>query len=650
MNCNRKPAFALLMVCAVMFTGCTRTRMVARRSVDQPDYVPEIPSAASQPLRNGTAGKAIVALPAGENLRTNSGEFPESLPTRAASQDVALSKTTLSGNLVPPEGASNAENPDEADSGSDPGNLSGAAVPPHADQTPSSQGTAQPVRLTGFEKPAAAEIPETALMPTSVRTTTAAITAGHRDGQLPLLESAASVDSESKAAVASTPEPLQFDAVVQSVYRSYPLLQSAIMSRDIAFGQQTGASGAFDTKVKGASENGPLGFYETYRQSLGLVKPTYWGGEVFGGYRIGRGDYQPWYQERQTNGGGEFKAGVQVPLARNREIDDRRAELWKAGLERQLAEPDIQAQLISYVQSGSYAYWDWVAAGEYHRIATQILRLAEERTARIESQVREGFVDPPELTDNLRLVSIRQAKAADTRRKLQQTAAKLSVYLRDSAGQPVIADETQLPGFPELLKSQDLSLESDIQLALQRRPELKMLDLVRRQVQVDYSNAKNFLQPELNAVLSGSQDMGDPTSSKRDKSPLEAEASVYLDVPIERRKAKGKMTETQAKIAQIAAKRRLTSDKIAIDVRVAHAALVSAGEQVSETALALKLAEDLAERERQNQEAGASDLLKVALREQYAVESAEKNVDALKLYFESLADYRAAMAEDQLNR
>ena len=49
-------------------------------------------------------------------------------------------------------------------------------------------------------------------------------------------------------------------------------------------------------------------------------------------------------------------------------------------------------------------------------------------------------------------------------------------------------------------------------------------------------------------------------------------------------------------------------------------------------------------------EAGASDLLKVSLREQYAVESAEKHVEALKLYFESQADHRAAMAEDQIDR
>lgn len=83
---------------------------------------------------------------------------------------------------------------------------------------------------------------------------------------------------------------------------------------------------------------------------------------------------------------------------------------------------------------------------------------------------------------------------------------------------------------------------------------------------------------------------------------------------------------------------------------MAHAALRSAKEQVDRTGEAMGYAEDLAVRERQNQEAGTSDLLKVSLREQYAVESAEKHVEALKLYFESVADYRAATAADQIGR
>ena len=445
------------------------------------------------------------------------------------------------------------------------------------------------------------------------------------------------------------PHVVQFDQVVDSVYRCYPLLESALLSRNITTGQQVGARGAFDMKLKGASENGPQGFYQTYRQSVGVVQPTYWGGEVFAGYRVGRGDFQPWYQERQTNDGGEFKAGVQVPLARNRDIDARRAELWKAGYGRTLAEPDIQAQLISFVQEASYAYWDWVAAGEYHSIAKRILALAEERTGRIEEQVKAGFLDPPELTDNLRLVAIRQAKVADTRRKLEQTAAKLSVYWRDAAGNPVVATEEMLPGFPAPEPVAD-DLESNIERAISQRPELRMLDILRQQIQVDYSEATNQLQPELNAVLWGSQDVGAPSSSKRDKSPFESEASVYLDVPIQRRKARGKMTESQSKIAQLAAKRRITADKIGVDVQMAHAALRSSWEQVESTREAMKYAEDLAVRERTNESVGAADMLKVSLREQYSVESAEKHVDALKLYFESQADYRAAMAEDQIDR
>ena len=263
--------------------------------------------------------------------------------------------------------------------------------------------------------------------------------------------------------------------------------------------------------------------------------------------------------------------------------------------------------------------------------------------------MKAGFLDPPELTDNLRLVAIREAKVSDTRRKMEQTASKLSVYWRDSQDNPIVATEEQLPGFPEVTPVAD-DEEANIQLALSQRPELRMLDLMRQQVQVDYSEATNQLQPELNAVVWGSQDVGEPTSSKRNKSPFESEASVFLDVPMQRRKARGKMTETQGKIAQLSAKRRITADKIAIDVQMAHAALRSAWEQVERTSEAVEYAEDLAARERTNEEAGVSDMLKVSLREQYAYESAEKNVEALKLYFESRADYRAAMAVDQIDR
>ena len=84
---------------------------------------------------------------------------------------------------------------------------------------------------------------------------------------------------------------------------------------------------------------------------------------MFAGYRNGRGIFEPWYLERETNKGGEFKVGFMAPIVRDRVIDANRAELWRAQLERDRVEPEILAVVIGSVREGSFAYWDWVAGG-----------------------------------------------------------------------------------------------------------------------------------------------------------------------------------------------------------------------------------------------------------------------------------------------
>ena len=102
------------------------------------------------------------------------------------------------------------------------------------------------------------------------------------------------------------------------------------------------------------------------------------------------------------------------------------------------------------------------------------------------------------------------------------------------------------------------------------------------------------------------------------------------------------------KLAQVSAKRRLTEEKIVAEVESAYAGLIGAYKQAQQAAEAVGYAKDLARIERENFDEGISDLLKVTLREQYAVESAEKAVDAKLLYFQEQADYRAALAQDQV--
>ena len=230
--------------------------------------------------------------------------------------------------------------------------------------------------------------------------------------------------------------------VVASVHRSYPLLEAALLENQIADGNQLAAWGEFDTKLKAASENGPMGFYKTYRQLIGIDQPIYSGGEFFSGYRVGRGSFQPWYLERQTNDGGEFKAGVVIPLARNREIDSRRAKLWRATYEQQRVRPEVRAQLIWFVREASVAYWSWVAAGQKYKIGQMALDLSLRRNAQLERRVEEGDLEPPALKDNLRSIALRESNLIDRGRKIQQAAVKLSLFYRSQAGEQGVLEQT----------------------------------------------------------------------------------------------------------------------------------------------------------------------------------------------------------------
>ena len=441
-------------------------------------------------------------------------------------------------------------------------------------------------------------------------------------------------------------EPIGLADVISSVLNTFPMIRAAALQFEVAQGQIQSANGAFDTKLKGATENGPLGFYETYRHSIGAVQPLANGGEVFGGYRVGRGVFQPWYKERQTNEGGEFKAGLSVPLSRNVGIDSLRAGVRKANIDLSAADPQFRSEVIFTVRTASEAYWRWVAAAAQRRIAEQVLALAEMRNNGLEEEVRTGAKALPVLKDNRRSILSREAKLIETQRKVTQSAAKLSVYLRTPDGEPRIVDAKNTPEFP-LPDPPDENWQSRlIPQAMHSRPELRELELAIERVDVEISEAGNDLLPNVSAVIVGSQDIGEPTSKKRDKSEFELEAALLLDVPLQRRKARGKLTSLEAKRAQLAQKRRLSEDKIRTDIAIAYAAVKAAYQRVQRTTEARDLSDYMADVERQMFDAGESDLLKVALREEKAAESAGKAIEALLEYQLGLAHLRAAAGID----
>lgn len=438
--------------------------------------------------------------------------------------------------------------------------------------------------------------------------------------------------------------------VLASVDRHFPLLIAAIEERGIAAGELLSAWGSFDLKATASGVSNPMGFYQYHRTDWQLEQPTWWGGKVYGGYKLGRGFYPLWYGDLETNDGGEFRLGMMAPLWQDRPIDKRRAEIRKAEIIRSRVEPSIQRQRIEFRRAAAVTYWDWVAARNAYDIAKQLLELATARDAALAKRVERGDLARMVRVENQSLIVQRQLRLSAADRKFRQAAIKLSLFWRNPMGFPVLPEAYQAPPkFPAPLLPTAALFEQDLQRAFTRRPELAEIALERQKTAVELAYAQNLLRPTLDAGMKASQDVGGPAKQpKNDKDPFELEGGVYFDVPVQRRFAQGQVRSAQAKLAQLTAKQRYTSDKVQAEVRDSLVALDVAFQQIGQAAQGVHLAREVEQLERRKFELGASNLIFLNLREQASADAATREIEAVAAYFAARAEYRAAVAADVL--
>jgi outer membrane protein TolC len=369
------------------------------------------------------------------------------------------------------------------------------------------------------------------------------------------------------------------------------------------------------------------------------------------GYRIGRGVFQPWYRERETEKGGEFKVGLIQPLLQGRAIDEQRVALFRASLAQQAADPILQEAILTTSRDATLAYWQWVAWGAVLQAQRELLSLAEARGEQFEVGVTAGKFAEIDLILNQQLIAERRAKVLETERKYRESAIKLSIYLRDEAGNPLVPADEWLPtAFPEIESLPTDAVNGAIAMAIDLRPEPRRLQFEIRQLDLDRALARNQTLPRLDLIVEGSQDVGEPGSSSDDKGPFELVVGAQSEVPIQRRKALGKQQATTAKILQLQEKLRLQRDKISMEVRAAYNNLQLSAQIIEQSEQSLRAAVESLDRYRFAFERGKIDLIYLNLLESKANETEIKLIEAQESWFAALAQFQAAGGLDPLDQ
>jgi len=467
-------------------------------------------------------------------------------------------------------------------------------------------------------------------------------------GILPGLQAAEPPSTAPTTAGSVATNGLTLHEVLDSVRQQYPPMLAALIERDVAAGRLQSARGTFDFQFFSRLFDTPSGYYQSTTVDTGFEQFTgLWGSTLFGGYRISTGGLLPDYDKNRTQGSGEPRIGFRLPLLRDGSIDRRRANLIKARLDKELADPLIHRQQIDFIRAATAGYYGWIAAGERLRLSESLLRIARERMDALKAQSDSGLIPRIVLTDNRRLIVSRELAVVQSRRRFEAAGLALSLFYRDGQENPMVATRDRLPpSLPTPVGPEASLLQQDIQRSLTVRPELKRLSLTQDKLEVDRRLARNQLLPNLDAGVSAHRDYGD--RRYKDQTETEVQVGVELRVPLQRREAKGRVAEVEAQLEQITREQQFARDRIQTEVRDSFSAWSAAHEQTLQARLNVQLAVELQEAENERFMRGATDLLALQLREQAAFDAQVSAVDIDADCFRAQADYRAATVAEKL--
>ncbi|MBX7103673.1 MAG: TolC family protein [Gemmataceae bacterium] len=441
--------------------------------------------------------------------------------------------------------------------------------------------------------------------------------------------------------------PLLLEEVLLAVDSHFPLLLAAEQERQIASGRQLAANGAFDNVLKSRYGHSPEeASYPYNRFDFQLEQATGFGGmSYYSGYRVSNGVFPIYDDKNKTADGGEFRGGIAMPLAKDNAIDRRRANVAQAVIDRQIAEPVIRRQRLDAFRAAGRAYWAWVAAGKRLAITRKLLAIAEDRDRGIAIRVEQGAMAAIERTDNRQTVADRQGRLVTAERRFQEATFNLSLYLRDAVGRPVLVSIDRLPEkLPDFVQFDPARVGEALAVAFQYRPEIERLRLAREKLAVELRWAENQTLPGVNALVNAAQDIG-AGSKTLDRTTLEL--AVAVDLPIQRRDARGRALAAQGQILQVAAQERYAGDQIAAEVRDVLSALEQAYELRTRAEERRNYAAQVEEGERRKFLAGQSTILLLNLRELATFDASLTVVDAEWEYFRALVDYRAVLGLDR---
>ncbi|MFK7914199.1 MAG: TolC family protein [Pseudomonadales bacterium] len=444
------------------------------------------------------------------------------------------------------------------------------------------------------------------------------------------------------AAQTTTDQALLLTEVLERSASYYPSIVESLSKREQAAGRLTQTEGAFDLVFAAEGFAYMGGFYNGRALTSSVTQPLgTMGAKLYSKYDLSAGDLPVYSDEYFTNKGGRLKVGIVFSLLRDRAIDERRAARMDARLAVQNAELELLMTRIGVQRNALAAYAYWYAAGRQVRAYEHLLELALDRDKAIAAEVQRGARARIDLTENARNITHRRVFLLSARAELDKAANALSLYYRDTDGQPAIVAIERLPSadlpVSDRAPGVDATTLPDV---IRRHPALRSLSVATARAQQKLALARNSLAPRVDLSFELGQGIGGIGQGGRSRDSTDPLVGLTVSVPLQRRAARGAVAEQQATLAELSASQQLLAETLTAELGKLVIELQAATGLESLAGIELGQTQALVEAENKRFTNGASDFFLINVREEAA---ANAEIELIK------ARLRRVLAQGELN-
>ncbi|WKK76789.2 TolC family protein [Marivirga salinae] len=288
------------------------------------------------------------------------------------------------------------------------------------------------------------------------------------------------------------------------VMENHPLIQQARNLREMGDFAVLAAKGNFDPELfsKNKQKYYDQKNYYQYSES-GISLPTRTGITFQGGYDWTAGEYLS--NEATLPNDGLWYAGVSVPVLQGLFIDDRRAALQTAFVDRRVFENEAQLLLIDILLEGSNYYWQFAKFQYQKRVIEDAIELATDNFQNYKTSYEQGdkpAIDTLEASIQLQNLTIQNQQLA-----VDLANAKLNLFsFLWGKEQPIEESELKASAINNISQNKIDSLRANLPIFIQEHPAIRESEFKIQRLQIENRLKKEKLKPKLNLEYNLLQD------------------------------------------------------------------------------------------------------------------------------------------------